>query len=143
MINEMPMDIAVYLTQFMSERDILNFSTATDFNFRALALKRLESEISSLTIMSITSQIENGRQTLTNKVLGFKFRIEEYFSFHLSEQPSITFFDSDYLKEHRGNNITLWFGRSRHYKNDLGLKISHDGNMILVHFELILNAIGQ
>ena len=145
MITKLPYDIASYLTDFMCERDLINLTKAQKvFDFHELALKRLETQLENLTLMSITSEVDNGRQTLTNNVLSLKERLDNScFIFEVRETPIVTHFDSSYLKKSGEKQTTVWFGSSRHSLGHKGIMTFQKSSQISVHYDLLLTAIGQ
>eukprot|EP00835_Amoeboradix_gromovi_P005248 NODE_476_length_7980_cov_0.328258.p7 type:complete len:145 gc:universal NODE_476_length_7980_cov_0.328258:2764-3198(+) len=144
MILEIPYDIAAYMTQFLNERDLISFSVVTkQANFHELALVRLKFQLKQLTLMSITSTVTEGRQTLMNNVWRLKSRIGDSFLYEVTDTPIVTHFDSSYLMKSYDKHTTVWFGGSRHSINDVGITVSKQENQIEIHYDLILTAIGQ
>ena len=141
---ELPYDVVTYLTQFMNERDLLNFSKAqTVYNFEELAMKRLEMQLEKLTLMTITSEVREGRQTLTHSVLGLKKRNDNEFDFTVKETPIMTHFDNSYMKKSHDKHTTVWFGSSRHTVGDKGIQVFLKDNLISIKHDLLLTSIGQ
>ena len=140
---ELPYDVVMSLTEFMSELDLINVTKAqSKYNFNSLALDRLELHVKSLSLMALTSELSNGTQTLTNSVYSFKKRFNSQFVFELLEDPSLTQFDSSYLSKCYDKRTTIWFGQSRHSSLDDGILMKGNHTIIINH-DLILKAIGQ